>query len=74
MKRFAIMSDTACDLPVALQKKYDIEVISAHLTLPDKSEIDVHIDWNGTGIGLCEVHRHALTSANAGDILLALFL
>ena len=46
MKRFAIMSDTACDLPVALQKKYDIEVISAHLTLPDKSEIDVHIDWN----------------------------
>ena len=45
MSRFAIMSDTACDLPVALQKKYGIEVISAHLTLPDKSEIDVHIEW-----------------------------
>ena len=45
MKKFAIMSDTACDLPVELQKKYDIEVVSSHLTLPDKSEIDVHIEW-----------------------------
>ena len=45
MKKFAIMSDTACDLPVELQKKYDIEVVSSHLTLPDKSEIGVHIEW-----------------------------
>ena len=44
-KKFAIMPDTTCDLSLAFQKEYDIDVILGHYTTPDgKEHVSLH-DW-----------------------------
>ena len=46
MKTFAILADVTCDLDEALQKQYDIRVLSGHLGLPDKREVLSKPEWD----------------------------
>lgn len=45
MKEFAILTDTCSDLPEQFQKEYDIDVIAAHVMLPDKTELAILPRW-----------------------------
>lgn len=45
MSKFVIMADAACDLPEEFRKQYDVEVIAAHITLPDGRDIPAMPEW-----------------------------
>jgi len=46
MKKFAILADAACDLTEEYREKYGIDVLPAHVVLPDKQEIFVMPNWD----------------------------
>ena len=46
MKYFSIVADATCDLTEEYQKAHDIQIVPAHIVLPDKREIDATPDWD----------------------------
>lgn len=43
---FTILADVTCDLSPELQKRFGIEVIPGHITLPDKTERASRCEWD----------------------------
>lgn len=48
MKTFKILCDVTCDLSEKFQKEFDIDVLSGHMTLPDKTEKVTFPKWSDT--------------------------
>ena len=48
MEKFIILCDITCDLNEELQKKFGIDVLSGHMTLPDKTEKVTYPKWIDT--------------------------
>ncbi|MCR5653287.1 MAG: DegV family protein [Ruminococcus sp.] len=48
MKKFRILCDITCDLNEKFQKEFDIDVLSGHMTLPDKTEKVTYPKWVDT--------------------------
>lgn len=46
MKKFIVMADVCCDLSEELRKRFDIQYIKGHMTLPDGSTAETTCDWN----------------------------
>lgn len=49
MSRFVIMADSTCDLPEEFQKQYDVEIVPAHIILPDKRDLPAMPEWKYFG-------------------------
>ena len=40
MRKFAVLTDSACDIPADMQKKYNIDILSFTITVDGESYIE----------------------------------
>jgi fatty acid-binding protein DegV len=46
MKKYVIVADVTCDLNENIRKRFDIEYIKGHMTLPNGEERQTTLDWS----------------------------